>query len=327
MRKLPEVSILIITKNRRDSLKETLRAIEGLDYPKEKLEIVVVEETDNPVQIAGVKYVSIPVANRGYAFARNIAVKNSTKEFIASLDDDCIPTEKWLKELVSCFHENVAGVAGSFMVKDCNTIGYCENAIGIPGRGLLRIKEADGKIIPTRYLSTGNCVYKRSAVEEAGYFDESLFYGGEDCALGLKVSEKHGCVFNPKAIVYHEPYGNFLTIFKRFIKRGKSAIFFEKNLIPDFSLIKNSLSLRFLFVVIILYLVGSLYVVSFLLLYLFYYLFLFYRYSFQYKMTKNIGALFLTPVVKHFMDLGMELGIITGLFMKIFKKISFATVF
>ena len=320
MKELPEVSILIITRNRRSLLKETLKAIWALDYPDDRLEVVVVEETDHPERIEGVRYIPIPVANRGYAYARNVAVKNSTKEFIAFLDDDCIPAKKWLRELVSCFSEHVGGVAGSFLVKDSNTIGYCENALGIPGMGLLRIKEAGGNVIPTRSLSTGNCAYRKKAVQEAGNFDETLVCGGEDQDLGLRVSDRNACVFNPRAVVYHRPYGSFTRILKRFVKRGRASIFLEKGMLPGFSLIKNSLSLRLLLVVIILYPAGGLHLLSIAGLYVFYYLFLLHRYAYQYRMNGNIRAVFLTPLVKHCMDLGMELGILSGLFMKILTR-------
>ncbi len=50
---LPTVSVLIITKERRALLAEALESIGAVDYPKDKLEVVVVEDTEEPVAPPG----------------------------------------------------------------------------------------------------------------------------------------------------------------------------------------------------------------------------------------------------------------------------------
>ncbi|MFQ5946457.1 MAG: glycosyltransferase, partial [Anaerolineae bacterium] len=75
---LPTVSVLIITKDRRALLSEALKSIEALDYPREKLEIVVVEDTDQPLAPSGVVYIARPCDNKGRSFARNVSVQAST---------------------------------------------------------------------------------------------------------------------------------------------------------------------------------------------------------------------------------------------------------
>ncbi|PJB45652.1 MAG: hypothetical protein CO106_01310, partial [Deltaproteobacteria bacterium CG_4_9_14_3_um_filter_44_9] len=98
-RDIKAISIAISTKDRRDDLAKLLASLERLDYPKEKIEMVVVEEADNPDPIEGVKYVFIPRLNKGYSYTRNVAVQNCSHEFIAFVDDDCIVTPSWLKGL------------------------------------------------------------------------------------------------------------------------------------------------------------------------------------------------------------------------------------
>ena len=52
----------------------------------------------------------------GLAHARNVAVKESKTELIASLDADCVPEPEWLSFLVENMKdENVVGVCGKLL--------------------------------------------------------------------------------------------------------------------------------------------------------------------------------------------------------------------
>ncbi|MFQ5961914.1 MAG: hypothetical protein ACE5MG_11005, partial [Candidatus Methylomirabilales bacterium] len=57
---LPTVSVLMISRDRRALLSEALKSIEALDYPREKLQVVVVEDTDQPLAPSGVVYIARP---------------------------------------------------------------------------------------------------------------------------------------------------------------------------------------------------------------------------------------------------------------------------
>ena len=76
-KELPPVSLVVITKDRCEDLSKCLSSLSTLDYPKEKLEIIVVEEADKPDLIQGIKYIHIPRKNRGWGYARNIGIRNT----------------------------------------------------------------------------------------------------------------------------------------------------------------------------------------------------------------------------------------------------------
>lgn len=160
---LPTVSILVITKDRRDELANLLSSLKKVDYPKELMEIVVVEEADSPKEIEDVKYIWIPRENKGFGYARNLTVKNANNEIVIFTDDDCIVTENWVREIIKPFpDERVLGVAGGVRIKGGGITGKCEEMLGFPGGGLKRIIESKGKIQKTNLLSTCNCAYRRS---------------------------------------------------------------------------------------------------------------------------------------------------------------------
>ncbi|MFQ5790433.1 MAG: glycosyltransferase [Acidobacteriota bacterium] len=221
---LPPVSVLICTKDRRQDLQRALVSLQKLDYPRDKLDIVVIEETDAPRAPDGVRYVVLPVENRGFGHARRVAVDNAQHDLLLFTDDDCVVEPNWATELVRCFEPDVGGVAGAVLVEPTNVLGYCENILGFPGGGLKYFYRAAGKPYDTSLLSTCNCAYRRKAVQEAGGFSIDTTYGGEDYHLARRVASRYRCRYTPSAVVYHKPRGTWRGIARWFVRRGNAEI-------------------------------------------------------------------------------------------------------
>ena len=218
---LPSVSIIIISKDRRDYLVKAVESVQNLDYPSEQIEVVVVEEGDDPSPLEGVRYVFLPRRNLGLGYARNTGVRNSKGEIIAFTDDDCIVDRLWLKELVSCFEDpDVAGVAGATFAQRGSMIGLCEDILGFPGGGHKRYHRSGGRVIETIHLSTCNCAYRREIFDNLSFKEDGVArIGGEDYLLGIAVSERHKCLYTPNSIVYHKPRGSLVKIISWFSRR------------------------------------------------------------------------------------------------------------
>jgi glycosyltransferase involved in cell wall biosynthesis len=224
--KLKKISILICSKNRRRMLESLVLELRQLNSDF-TVEIVVVEETDTGDPIEGVNYVSHPLAHRGIGYARNLALKNASSDFLVFLDDDCKVSQDWLQKLIQPLlaDDGVLGVQGGVTVPALsNTIGWAETLLGFPGGGLKRIIEAEGKWQETRNVSTLNCVYRRSSIEQVGGFDESLASGGEDNLLANMICRHGRCTFAPEAVVTHEPRGYLRKIWGWFVNRGRSDV-------------------------------------------------------------------------------------------------------
>ena len=315
MSSIPPISIAISTKDRRDDLSKLMASIENLNYPKDKIEIVVVEEGDNPNQIAGVKYVFLPRLNKGFGFTRNIAVKNCSHDLIAFVDDDCEVTPDWLNELLNGLDDTIAGVTGGVMVKNCNAIGYCENLLGFPAGGVRRIHESRNIPHLTNEIITCNALLRKGVIIEAGGFDDSrrMQYSGEDSLLSYNIINKgYKLLYSPSAVVYHKTKDNLKNILKWAIRMGKSRFIFNK-IINSPKKISNILRTSVI-VKMIIFLIGLVifydhvfyYIVLSLCLY---WLKIIKRYIFCKKyISKYISILLILPIVKFIFDLGLELG-------------------
>jgi len=118
---VPYVSVVVPTRARRFYLTNCLESLLALDYPKDRYEIIVVEDgTDEGEEVTNairrrsllpIQYTRIP--HSGAATARNVGVQIATGEIVAFIDDDGIAVPAWLRRLVEALlEEGVAGVGG-----------------------------------------------------------------------------------------------------------------------------------------------------------------------------------------------------------------------
>jgi GT2 family glycosyltransferase len=224
----PSVSVVIPVHNSEDTIDACLKSIFSLDYPKDKLEVIVVDDSTDrtPEIVKRFNLHHIRFGKRvGIGYARRIGVEQAKGEFAASTDSDCRADQNWLKELIKHFeHPEVGGVGGGVILhlqdKLSKYIGY----LGFPAGGLLGFKNIFSitKKMELDRLSTANAIFRRKVILDVGNFNPSFFYGGEDVNLSLRIAESgYKLIYEPKAIVHHHESRNTLTGFiKWHIRRG-----------------------------------------------------------------------------------------------------------
>jgi len=99
-------SIIIPTYNRPRDLACCLDALARLEYPRDEFEVILVDDggTANlePIAEAHRRAIRVTVVrqpNLGPATARNNGAAHAGGQFLAFLDDDCQPSERWLRAL------------------------------------------------------------------------------------------------------------------------------------------------------------------------------------------------------------------------------------
>ncbi len=118
---LPYVSILTPTKNRRKFFKMAVHCFKNFDYPKEKLEWIIVDDSDDGTTLKGIlpkdkriKYVrkktkrKIPISEK-----RNMCMKYASHDILVNMDDDDYymshSIKARVKVLLSYSHINMVG--------------------------------------------------------------------------------------------------------------------------------------------------------------------------------------------------------------------------
>jgi glycosyltransferase involved in cell wall biosynthesis len=104
---LPFISIVIPTRNSGKTLRKLLESLEMQSYPKDKIEIIVVDgySSDNTIRIAkdfGAKVIMNPA--RGFYTAKTIGALSAKGDLILYLDsDNVVHTSSWLLNMVEPF--------------------------------------------------------------------------------------------------------------------------------------------------------------------------------------------------------------------------------
>lgn len=99
-------SIIIPTYARPQRLATCLKAIAHLDYPRDRFEVIVVDDgSEMPIQPVVAPFQDkldltlITQPNSGPAKARNTGAAKARGKFLVFTDDDCTPAPDWLKTL------------------------------------------------------------------------------------------------------------------------------------------------------------------------------------------------------------------------------------
>jgi len=118
-----KISLYIPTFNSENTIKRCLQSVLNQKLKPDEILIIDNNSTDNTIKlVSDIKTKSkIPIIiifqkKKGLGNARNLGVKNSKYNYIASVDSDCVANKNWLKELTKEFNNpNVAGVCGNLI--------------------------------------------------------------------------------------------------------------------------------------------------------------------------------------------------------------------
>jgi len=104
----PLVSVIIPTRNRVQLLAKCLESLEQLDYPAERIQIIVVNDgtkirEDIFQNSRGFQFEFIDSVTRvGASKARNLGIRRAVGEILVFIDDDVVVHPKWLGNLIGC---------------------------------------------------------------------------------------------------------------------------------------------------------------------------------------------------------------------------------
>jgi cellulose synthase/poly-beta-1,6-N-acetylglucosamine synthase-like glycosyltransferase len=225
--KLPMVSVLIPAHNEEESIEMTLKSVQALDYPKNLIEIIVIDDasTDNTresIKRAGGATLLINKKNMGKARSLNRAIKIAKGEYIACIDADSTVDRGILKKMIGHFGDpEVACVTPALKVmKPRNFLEKIQAA-----EYLLNIflrKSLD--VIDSIHVTPGVfSVYRKSVLAEVGGFDENNLT--EDMEIALRIHEAGYRITNSlDAISYTICPSTLGSLFKQRLRWYRGAL-------------------------------------------------------------------------------------------------------
>lgn len=201
------VSIVIVCLNEGERLRHCLKSIEELDFPRDKLEVVIVDNgsTDNTCDIIkefDVNFFSVPGKN--IPTLRNIGVRESKGRIIAFVDGDCLVSKNWLKTALPYFNKYGDVLVGSPAVVPDNG-NWVEKGWDLHWQRKCQSLEEpfDGNMVtakePERLITTANLLMTKTVYEIVGGFDEELATG-EDYVFCYTAGRKGVRTFSDRRI-------------------------------------------------------------------------------------------------------------------------------
>jgi len=238
-----KISIVVPVYNRAERLSRCLAGIYHQTYPKNLIEVVVVDDgssddvlkvIDKYNRLLDLKYIKQHDDGYRLSAARNLGIRSASHRNISIIDCDLIPLPIFIESFMQYLHhfDNVVllghqrfvdptGISGDDILKNVESLKKfkdikSENSTmedtpdGITRDWRYKLYEETNYLkndeYPYRAFSSGHVAYRKKVIEDAGYYDEDFnVWGCEDNEAGYRIYQK-GYYFIPvlEAVDLHQ---------------------------------------------------------------------------------------------------------------------------
>jgi glycosyltransferase involved in cell wall biosynthesis len=232
--RLPEFSIVIPTFNRQARLNQCLTAIAALEYPRDRFEVIVVDDgSPQPAEeIVGrfrdhldIRYLRRP--HEGPAAARNAGARIARGDYLAFTDDDCAPSPGWLRAFAEALRGGTDCALGG---RTLNALP--ENTFSQASQHLILYLYEYFNVDPhsAKFFASNNFAVLRTRFLAVGGFDPSFARAAaEDRELCDRwVGGRGQLVYVADAVVYHAHRLGFATFLRQHFSYGRGAFHFHR---------------------------------------------------------------------------------------------------
>jgi len=203
---VPSVAIVVPCFNEARTLRSTLNSLIALDYPAEKLDIIVVDDGSQDATLAVAReFESTHVKvfhkkNGGKHTAMNFALEHTDAELIGCLDADSIVAPEALRKVAPIFNDaRIAAVTPGIHVKEPHTflqhMQKVEYRLSLFSRFMLAS-------LGSAFITPGPfSIFRTSVVRELGGWRHG--HSTEDMEMALRIQMHGHLIANaPKAVVH-----------------------------------------------------------------------------------------------------------------------------
>jgi len=210
---LPSVAVIVAAHDEEAVIERRLDNLAGLDYPSDRLEVVVASDastdrTDELVEARGVRL--LRCERGGKVAAQNSAVRETAGEIVAFSDANAEWAPDALRHLVRSFADpDVAYVCGRLVLQDAAG----DNKEGAYWRYELWLRESESRL---HSVTGGNgSIY---ALRREDYVDVDPRFGHDLALPYLMVQRGRRAVYEPAARAFEKPTPTIETEYRRKVR-------------------------------------------------------------------------------------------------------------
>jgi len=220
-------SVSVIIPAGRSANIQHLKSILAQEYPKEKLEIIIVSphQCDSTANVRFVKTDLLFYPSK----MRNIGAQAANGDYLLFLDDDCEPLPDWVKTNVLSLKDKQIGAVSGMVSSGKNS--FLHKFYDFSSFDLCQTKKPC-----QRALCSATFGIRRDVFESLGGFDESLQVI-EDNDLCLRLNQRgYQTLYDPNIkIIHHHDRTSFTEIIKYMFFGGYHANLILARRYPGFS--------------------------------------------------------------------------------------------
>ena len=230
----PFFSIVIPSYSRPDRLLSCLQAVERLNYPRDRYEVIVVddgspESLQHVVDRLGNRELVqfVRQAHAGPATARNTGAARARGEFVVFTDDDCAPAPDWLRCLAGRFASSPHAMLGGRTNNALRT-QICASASQLLIDFLYAWYNAEPD--QARFFTSNNMALPAEAFRQIGGFDVRFpLAAAEDRDLCERwFREGRPMIYVSEACVHHAHSLTLRDFWRQHWNYGRGAYYFQQ---------------------------------------------------------------------------------------------------
>lgn len=212
------VSVILVNYKGADDTIVCLKAFDEIDWPANNLELIVVDNDSGAGEVEKIAS-ACPRAkviqsgsNLGFAGGCNFGVDRATGKYVAFINNDARPGNRWIDAAVDAMEADptIVAVASKVLDWDGEKIDFVDGSLAWFGMGYKREAERpdDGSYETARDVLFGTgaaFLISAEVFREVGGFDERFFMFYEDVDLGWRLNLLGKRIrYVPESIAYHK---------------------------------------------------------------------------------------------------------------------------